>query len=105
MKQIILAAGLNELPSYYAERLSKLYASKSEQQHKKLLGQFFTPLLLSNYIASFSTIVKSKVKVLDPGCGTCILSCSLVEKLSENPKLKTIELTTYEIDSKLNVDT
>lgn len=105
MHQVILLPTINELPSHYAARLSKYYASKTEQNHKKELGQFFTPLILSNYIASFSTIIKSKLKILDPGCGTCILSCSLIEKLSENLKLKIIDLTTYEIDSQLNIYT
>jgi adenine-specific DNA-methyltransferase len=105
MQQILVSPYLNELPSHYAQRLSACYSSKTEQQHKKELGQFFTPFLLSNYIASFSSIEKNKVRVLDPGCGTCILSCSLIEKLTCNPKCKTIELTTYEIDPKLNIYT
>ena len=105
MQQILLSPLLGELPSHYAERLSKFYGSKTKQEHKKELGQFFTPLRLSNFIASFSSFHKNKVTILDPGCGTCILSCSLIEKLSENKKLKTIELTTYEIDQKLNFHT
>ncbi|MDQ6757065.1 MAG: Eco57I restriction-modification methylase domain-containing protein [Bacteroidota bacterium] len=105
MQQISLIPIINERPSHYAERLSKYYASKTNQFHKKNLGQFFTPLLLSNFIASFSTTDKRKVRILDPGCGTCILSSSLIEKLSENKKLKIIELTTFEIDPKLNIYT
>lgn len=103
MKQFSLPAPNNELPSLYAERLSTYYASKTTQHHKKELGQFFTPLPLSNYIASFSSIARTKIKILDPGCGTCVLSCSLIEKLIENPKIKSIELTTYEVDPKLNI--
>lgn len=105
MQQALLFPLANELPSHYSQRLSKYYASNTNQEHKKKLGQFFTPLILSNFIASFSTFEKNKLKVLDPGCGTCVLSCSLIEKLSQSKKLKTIELTTYEIDPKLNVYT
>ncbi len=105
MQQISLLPTVNELPSQYAERLSKYYSWQTEQDHKKEFGQFFTPVILSNFIASFATIVKNKIKILDPGCGTCILSCSLIEKLSKNEKIKAIELTTYEIDPKLNIHT
>jgi adenine-specific DNA-methyltransferase len=105
MEHTSLSPNINELPSHYAERLSKYYSLKTEKSHKKELGQFFTPLVLSNFISSFSSINKNKIKILDPGCGTCILSCSLIEKLAENKKLKEIHLTTYEIDPKLNVHT
>jgi adenine-specific DNA-methyltransferase len=105
MHQITLLPSLNELPSHYSQRLSKFYASKRNQEHKKKLGQFFTPLLLSKFIATFSTIDKTTLKILDPGCGTCILSCSLIENLSASKKLKTVELTTYEIDPALNIYT
>ena len=103
MRHIIISPISNELPSHYAERLAKYYASKTEQEHKKKIGQFFTPLALSNFIASFSLIDKRKIKILDPGCGTCILSSSLIEKLSKSKKIKHVELTTYEIDPNLNV--
>jgi adenine-specific DNA-methyltransferase len=105
MNQISLLPLTNELPSHYAARLSKYYSKNTKQEHKKELGQFFTPIVLSDFITSFSKADKRKVTILDPGCGTCILSCSLIEKLSVSGKLKIIELTTYEIDPKLNVHT
>lgn len=105
MEHTSLSPYIDELPSHYSERLSKYYSLKTEKSHKKELGQFFTPLALSNFISSFSSINKNKVKILDPGCGTCILSCSLIESLAEIKKLKEIQLTTYEIDPKLNVHT
>jgi adenine-specific DNA-methyltransferase len=105
MNQISLLPLTSELPSHYAARLSKYYSKNTKQEHKKELGQFFTPIELSNFITSFSKTDKRKVTILDPGCGTCILSCCLIEKLSVSRKLKIIELTTYEIDPKLNVHT
>ena len=34
----------NELPSHYAGRLGLSYAKSVNQEHKKINGQFFTPV-------------------------------------------------------------
>ncbi len=46
----------------------------------------------------------SKLRMLDPGCGVCILSCAAIEHLvGQNPDLRTICLVAYESDAGLVV--
>jgi adenine-specific DNA-methyltransferase len=92
----------NELPSRFADRLGVLYATSIQQQHKKENGQFFTPVEIASLMASFSEVDKDSVRVLDPGCGTLVLSCALIEYIiSSNKYMKNIELVAYEKDSSL----
>jgi len=92
----------HELPSSYADRLGELYNTTVTQQHKKENGQFFTPVEIALFMASLSNCNSNFVRILDPGCGTAVLSCSLVEKMTKTNKyLKNIELVVYETDSQL----
>lgn len=89
----------NELPSQFADRLGQLYAKTVSSQHKKEKGQFFTPIEIARFMATLSKQKKEKLKILDPGCGTAILSCALIEKLAfDIANLKEIELVVYETD-------
>jgi len=90
---------LEENPSTYADSLGLKYTSEVTVEHKKDLGQFFTPSKIAAFMAQFCTIKKHKIKILDPGCGVGILSCALVEYLVEhNPEIMEIELTAFEKD-------
>ena len=89
----------NELPSHFADRLGILYAKTVSSQHKKDNGQFFTPTEIAHFMAKLSNQKKEEIKILDPGCGTVILSSSLIETLvKQNSALKLIELDVYETD-------
>lgn len=89
----------NELPSHFADRVGQEYARIVSTQHKKDKGQFFTPTEIAHFMANLSTSINCKINILDPGCGTVMLSCSLIESLvSRNDKLTVIELVVYETD-------
>jgi adenine-specific DNA-methyltransferase len=89
----------NERPSRFADRLGQVYAKSVTAQHKKDKGQFFTPTEIAYFMASLANQTKNNLKILDPGCGTAILSCSLIEALAKgNSNLKEIELVIYETD-------
>ena len=91
---------LNELPSLFAERLGKVYANSASSTHKKEKGQFFTPKGIADFMSGLVKMSCSKIKILDPGCGMAILSCSLIEHLvSHNKEIKEIELVVYETDN------
>lgn len=89
----------NELPSQFADRVGQVYAKTVTNQHKKENGQFFTPTEIANFMAGLARQIKSKLKILDPGCGTAILSSSLIETLAkQNNNITEIELVVYETD-------
>lgn len=91
-----------ELPSHFADRLGLAYASSVSQLHKKENGQFFTPLKIASLMASYSEFDRDSVRILDPGCGSAVLSCALIEHISNyNKNLKSVELIAYETDSEL----
>ena len=88
-----------ELPSDFADRLGVYYAKEVTSKHKKTKGQFFTPTQIARLMGSFCMSSKSIIRILDPGCGTGILSCALIEKLVEQSSdIQFIELVVYEID-------
>ena len=91
-----------ELPSHYADRLGLNYANSVNQEHKKTNGQFFTPVEIARLMGIFAESGESFIRILDPGCGTAILTCALIESLVENnEKLTEIDLTVYETDKAL----
>ncbi len=91
-----------ELPSHYADRLGVSYSLSVNQQHKKENGQFFTPIEIATLMASYSEQEGESVRILDPGCGSAILSCALIEYIyNSNKNLKFIDLVAYESDPEL----
>lgn len=95
-----------ELPCDYADRLGLRYTEQVTPKHKKEYGQFFTPTPIARLMASFCDITKDEIKILDPGCGTAILTCALVEHLVEKRyNIKHITLVAYETDQDLIVST
>lgn len=92
----------NELPSDYADRIGIHYTHQVSVKHKKENGQYFTPTAIARLMASFCDVSKSTIRILDPGCGTAVLACALVEHLVENLKeIEHITLVTYETDPEI----
>lgn len=88
-----------ELPSDFADRLGIYYTQQVTTTHKKVNGQFFTPTPIARLLASFCDLLKPKIRILDPGCGTAILSCALIEHLLESQNgIEKIDLVVYETD-------
>lgn len=89
-------------PSEYANKIGQWYASQRSQEYKKRCGQYFTPLKVAVFMAKLVTSAEKRISIADPGAGTGILGCSLVEYLANtNNNLKEIELITYEIDKEI----
>ena len=94
---------VRELPSQFAERVGNAYATDSAQKDKRDKGQFFTPLAISRFMGSLAKHSdNATIRILDPGCGSAILSCSLIEHLVDNnTTLKRIILDLYDTDTAL----
>lgn len=92
-----------ETPSAFATRIGETYARQRTGDHKKTLGQFFTPAAIGHYLAKWaSPPADATVRVLDPGFGTGILSCCLLEHFAATaPGLSRVELDAYDLDGQL----
>lgn len=89
------------LPSQLADLLGLQYTSTVSKEHKKGNGQFFTPTQIADFMGNIASQPTSKnISILDPGCGTAILTCCLIEKLVKYD-IESIELVAYETDLKL----
>ena len=92
----------NERPGSYADRLGAAYTGTVSQTYKKENGQFFTPQAIAQFMGSLVSTNKKQIDILDPGCGTAVLTCALVENLVEqNPYIEAVNLVAYETDSNL----
>lgn len=106
MRKTVLKPGKEEQPTAYADRLGIEYGLNVTQEHKKQLGQFFTPLPVAYFMAEFVDVNIKKIRILDPGCGTGILACSIIEKIVEqNGVIEEIDLVAFETDPNLLVYT
>lgn len=86
-----------ELPSKFADRLGIYYTQQVTTKHKKDNGQFFTPTEIAQLMASYCDLTKNTIRILDPGCGTAILTCALIEHLVETRNdIELIDLVAYE---------
>ncbi|MDA3905349.1 MAG: Eco57I restriction-modification methylase domain-containing protein [Bacteroidales bacterium] len=94
-----------KLPSEYAESLGFDYSILSTEKHKKDSGQYFTSKLIADFMGNLAKPKSDRISILDPGCGTAILSCSLIEKLIDKAQITTIELVLYETDPKIITET
>ena len=92
----------NEHPSSYADRLGTAYTNTVSQTFKKDNGQFFTPQTIAQFMGGLVSTNKTQIDILDPGCGTAILTCGLVENLvTQSPNIEAINLVAYETDANL----
>jgi len=85
----------------YAESLSELYARHYDARVRKLKGQFFTPRQVSTYMASLFDVHQDRIRLLDPGAGTGILTAAFCERLLYNDRIVELTLDTYENDPAL----
>ncbi|MCF8371840.1 MAG: Eco57I restriction-modification methylase domain-containing protein [Bacteroidales bacterium] len=88
----------NILPSEFAELVQYNYANSTTDKHKKNNGQFFTSKLIADFMGNLAKPKSNTISILDPGCGTAILSCALIESLVNKSQVNEIELRLFEID-------
>ncbi len=80
-------------------KLQSMYLYSKPLEERKALGQFFTGPVVANYMASMLHKPKgAKVKTLDAGAGTGILTAATAIRLLELG-CKTVHAVLYELDS------
>lgn len=91
------------LPSEYADKIAVEITAVKNKIDRQKLGQFFTPLSTAKKFIEFSeiSVTSSKIKICEPACGLCILSCSLIEYLCTLNNINEIELICFEFDSSI----
>lgn len=87
-----------EFPSEYAELVGRRYSATTTDKHKKDNGQFLTSKVIAKFISDLAEPKSDSISILDPGCGTGILCCSLIENLVAKRQIANIDLTVYETD-------
>src|SRR5436309_14184124 len=74
-----------ERPAAYADRVGRWYASWTPPERKKSFGQYLTPVETAHFMSELFEPRSQELRILDPGAGTGVLSCGLLERLSANP--------------------
>ena len=92
---------LKELDTRRLRRISAV-----GNRHKEKFAQYLTPVEIASFMAKITMRyfkLADVVDVLDPGAGTGILSCSLIDELVKQGKsgLQNINLDAYEIDTSI----
>lgn len=83
--------------------LTNQYVSNMLKVERKKYGQFFTSKETARFMAGLYSIPEnlSKVRILDAGAGSGILSCALLERLEQIDSVQVVELTCYENDGNI----
>ena len=84
------------------EKERKVHAIKTSLNHKEEFGQYFTPYKIAHFMSSLFPVTDKKIKLLDPGAGIGILSCSFMERIAkENWNTPGIHISAYDIDKNI----
>lgn len=82
------------------ERLE--HVKQTSDKHKEFLGQYFTPYTIAKFMSSLFPQTGNKIKLLDPGAGIGILSCSFMERIiNEKWDTPEIHISAYDIDKEV----
>lgn len=84
------------------EKTSEYIDSMPKKERKKY-GQFFTSIETARYMAGLFDIPENqdRIRILDAGAGSGILSCAMLERLEEIELINEVELVCYETDQNI----
>lgn len=87
---------------YISEQTVK-YLEEIPKGERKKKGQFFTPKKTAEFMASLFDFSNSNktITLLDPGCGTGILTAAFLERVQEYSNIESVYLTCYETDKEI----
>ncbi len=85
----------------YAIKITDFFKNTADYSERKLKGQFFTPKQIALFMTNLFSIRKKKIRLLDPGAGTGILSCAFCERLLKSSSGISLEIDAFESDVNL----
>jgi adenine-specific DNA-methyltransferase len=89
------------LPVDVCDWLADLYVKHAEEQHRRRLGQFFTPPIVARFMAGLGESVASECRVLEPGAGLGILVAAVAERVVQDGDCREWHAVAYETDAAL----
>lgn len=75
--------------------------SNLDLKTKPVLGQFFTEGPICLYMASLFNVIGGNITLLDPGCGSGILTAAFTEEALKRGKTISLDIDTLEVDGHL----
>ena len=88
-------------PTTFADK-ARVNINVALDDTRQNLGQFLTPAPIAQLMAAHFESRRAIIRILDPGAGVGTLTAALVERLlTSNMPPQRIEVTSYEIDSRL----
>lgn len=88
----------NSRPTEVCDWLAQLYGANAVEEHRRRLGQYFTPPVVARFMAQLADLSGSNVRVLEPAAGLGILVAALAERIAGMSYLEQWHVTAYEID-------
>ncbi|HKZ82882.1 MAG TPA: BsuBI/PstI family type II restriction endonuclease [Anaerolineae bacterium] len=91
----------NSSPVDVCDWLARLYSDRASEEHRKQLGQFFTPPGVARFMASLAGTLESDSLILEPGAGIGILVAAVAERIAREGICQEWHTITYETDPAL----
>ena len=88
-------------PMEVCDWLAQLYSVHTTDEHRKQLGQYFTPPAIARFMARIADLSSPDLRVLEPAAGLGVLVAALAERIVGMPHLKQWRVVAYEIDANL----
>ena len=81
-----------------AGAIQRRHEAKTSAEERRRRGQFFTPLSIAAFMAGLVRIPPKRVRVLDPGAGTGVLSVAICDRILRLRTSRRVEFVLYETD-------
>jgi adenine-specific DNA-methyltransferase len=89
----------NSTPVEICDWLSQLYSANTAEEHRRQLGQYFTPPTIARFMAQLADLSGPVMTTLEPAAGLGILVAALAERIAGASNLKRWHVTAYEFDA------
>lgn len=85
-------------PIEYAQIAGETFIALRGGDRRSVRGHYQTPPAIARFMAGGVPYVEPQMRVLDPGCGTGILSAAVCEEASRSGIIRSLHIDAYETD-------